>query len=849
MKISRLFILCALVLASCAPSAPGPKLAVDATTMDFNWNWNFTLGSMEDKNYEVEVDDSAWRGVKIPHDWSIEEGYRQEHTAGSNGFLPGGIGWYRKSFEVPKQWRGKEIIVRFEAVYNNSTVWINGHELGFYPNGYLDFEYNLTPYLKSGENVIAVRVDRRAYADARWYVGGGIYRNVHLSAHEKIHIPTTGIAVTTPKVSDMSAEVNASVEVANDSTEAAELTLKQQVLFGGESVASGEKSVSVAAGALAVVENQITIPSPKLWSIEEPSMYELKSELYEGSRLVETKMTSFGVRTLEYNPAKGFFLNGKYTRFKGVNIHHDLGCVGVAAYDAVLHRRLRKLQEMGVNAVRVAHNPQSESFYAMCDTMGLLVMDEFVDEWLKAKGKWIVQRSMSNIADSLQMGYSAHFAEWAEKDVKHMVRRNRNHPSIIMWSIGNEIEWTYNYYYRSATKPKGYGGLIYVGEVEKDNTQVKKRFAEYSGGHDPLAETAHDLVKWVKAADLSRPVTSGVVIPSVSRISGYTEALDIVGYNYKDWHYESDHEIYPDQLIFGSENVGQYFEWRAVMDKPYIPGIFVWTGIDYLGENGPWPMKGGDYSFFDFACFKTPRGHFFECLWSDTPKTHIVTTPKDQSEFKIGKDGSSYTIEYRKDPLRRWEWFDTFDKWKYTDGEPIVVQVYTNASEVELLLNGKSLGKKKRADFAEDNIILWQVPYAAGKLTAVGLEGGKEVSRYTLSTTGDVAEIFAKGDRCVIKSDGYDVTNIEVSLLDEKGRLVVDSDEEISIEIDENLQIIGVDNGNKRFVGSHKTNTILSDGGRALVVLQPKYGMSGASAVKFTTKSGKSFVLPVSYKE
>ncbi len=833
-------LLLAIFVSSCGGGDPQPQLQDGATTMDFNWGWRFTLGAMEDDFYQPKSDDSKWQSVKVPHDWSIESGYTQEHTAGSNAFLPGGVGWYRKSFNVPSQWKGKDIIVRFEGVYNNSTVWINGEELGFYPNGYLDFDYDLTPYLKGGENVIAVRVDRRAYADARWYVGGGIYRNVHLSAREKVYIPETGISVVTPKVSAQSAEVEVATEVVNGSVQDVDLVVKYSINGCCESkvLSEGEAKISLKAAAEGVVSTTIPLATPKLWSLESPRVYKLYTALYNGDQLLEERETQFGVRTIEFNASKGFLLNGESVKIKGVNIHHDLGCVGVAAYDAALYRRLNSLRAMGTNAIRVAHNPQSESFYTMCDTMGLLVMDEFIDEWRVLKDKWIIQRSKSGVADSLQMGYSAHFNEWAEKDIKHLVKRNRNHPSIILWSIGNEIEWTYPYYFRSAMRGGGYKGLIYTG-APSDQARVMEDFKKYSGGKDELSETAHELSSWVKSVDTSRPVTSGVVIPSVSRLSGYTDALDVVGYNYKDMFYEADHRIYPDKCIIGSENVGQYYEWSAVMDRDYIPGIFVWTGVDYMGENGPWPAKGGTYSFFDFACFKTPRGHFFETLWRDEPKTYLVTTPSEQSEFKVDDKGQ-FSVQWIKDPLRRWQWYENVaEKWKYTQGEKVMVQVYTNAPTAELFINDKSLGIKSRAKDALENVLLWEVPYEAGKLLAVGRdEKGDRLSCSSLVTSGDVASVKIESDKLSINSDGYDLANVEITLLDKDGVKVVDQDQEIVVKLGGDVKIVGIDNGSDKFVGDHQADRITTYNGRALVVLQSQYGASGVASVEISTASG-----------
>ncbi|MFR9652145.1 MAG: sugar-binding domain-containing protein, partial [Rikenellaceae bacterium] len=344
-----LTLLLALIATACSSSSP-------AESIDFNDGWRFTLGEMDSEYYDANTNDSSWQSIRVPHDWSIELGYTQENTAGSNGFLPGGIGWYRNTFEVPKQMRGKSIFVRFEGVYNNSHVWINGHELGFYPFGYLDFEYDLTPYLnESGENIITVRVDRRAYADSRWYVGAGIYRPVHLISRGEVYIPTHGQFITTPKITEESATINVRTEFTSNSDIGKTYDIVYQIYNSESVVCYKSQSVDVPIGEVTESCIDITIPTPKLWSPTSPNRYTLCTYISVGDELIEKREESFGIRTLEFNPAKGLLINGEYTKIKGVNIHHDLGCVGVALNNDVLRRRLRKMQELGVNAVRMAH--------------------------------------------------------------------------------------------------------------------------------------------------------------------------------------------------------------------------------------------------------------------------------------------------------------------------------------------------------------------------------------------------------------------------------------------------------------------------------------------------------------
>ena len=819
---------------------------------NFNHDWNFQKGTMESNFQETTIEASqGWRMVSIPHDWSIEEGYSQTNTAGSNAFLPGGVGWYKKEFSLPKKDRDKNIFIRFEGVYNNAQVWINGHDLGNFPNGYLDFEYRLTPYIRDGKNDLTVRVDRRAYADARWYVGGGIYRPVHLIVRDDLFIPSHGQQISTSKLTASNAEVRVVTELQSDCASSQKLTIDYKLFCNDRLIATdlAKQNVTLNAKDRQSTEMVFNIENPVLWDLDSPQRYLLQTTIQRDDEVViEQRKEYFGIRSAVFDAEKGFLLNGREVKIKGVNIHHDFGCLGVALYDKALYRRLKSLKDMGVNAIRTAHNPHSESLLAMCDTMGLLVMDEFVDEWIAVKKKWIVQRSMAGIADSLQNGYSQHFGECAERDIKSFVRRDYNHPSIILWSIGNEIEWSYPYYFASIAKKTGYTGLVFKGNHEANVRETEKKFKELSKGDDELARTAQSLSKWIKEVDKTRPVTSGIAIPIVSRISGYIDALDVVGYNYKDADYEADHKHFPEKSIIGSENVTQYFEWKAVLDKPYIPGIFIWTGIDYLGENGPWPSKGGHYSPFDFACFKTSRGHFFETLWNDAPKTHIVTTPASTSEFKHQADGS-FKTEFKGGWLRKWLWFETHDKWSYKNGEEVVVQVYTNAPKAELFLNGQSLGVKNRADFDEENIILWQVPYSAGELVAVGLdEENKPVSRYALRTAGEIAEIKVNCDNLSIVSDGCDLAHIEIELLDKEGTRVCDDPREISIETDENTKILGVDNGSDTFVGSHKSNKIVTHNGRALVIVQPNRLVKGTTTIVLTTEDGLRKELTLEYR-
>ncbi len=807
-------------------------------SIDFNFDWNFRLVSESDSLNASLFNAAGWRKVRLPHDWSMELGYRKESTAGSNGFLPGGIGIYYKDFSIPDSVKTSRIFIRFEAIYNRSHVWINGHHLGFSPNGYLDQEYELTDYLYHVKsNRVVVKVDRSAYADTRWYVGAGIYRNVTLISRNDIYIPTNGIGVVTPIVSEKNSKMLVTSEIVNRCAGVDEITLVHELRDNGKVLANRSSRNVLLKGNINRIEDELSVDNIVPWSIDTPKLYQLSTSVYHKGKKIDEKITEVGFRTIKFDANDGFFLNSKNIKIKGVNIHHDLGCIGVAAYDNAIYRRLKKLKQMGCNAIRTAHNPHSESLLAMCDSMGLLVMDEFIDEWKKPKDKWISKRSDKPVSKRLSSCYSDYFEADAEKDLKRFIKRDRNHPSVIIWSIGNEIEWTYPYYWASSKENKGFGGLIATDDPEKDRQAVKERFDKLSGGKDELSLTAASLVGYVKEIDTTRPVTSGVVIPNVSRVSGYTDVLDVVGYNYKDAFYETDHSLYPYQPIFGSENVGQYYEWKAVEDKAYIPGIFVWTGVDYLGENGPWPVRCGDYSFFDICGMKTPRGHFFECLWKNTPKTYIVTTPAAESEFKMLHDGSFKLVE-REGWIRRWEWYDTYRRWDWKNNDSIIVQVYSNATEVELFLNNQSLGRKKRVDFSSTNVMLWMVPYSDGIIKAVGYENGTAVSCDEMRTPQNARALGIEADKTSVKSDGYELVYLEISLTDKNGTLIYDSNSLITVDTDKKIELIGIDNGSVNIPSAKDSKSISLYKGKCVAVLRAVRGCKGQSVVSVRTSSG-----------
>lgn len=552
----------------------------------FSDGWKFLKGDAPGAE-AAAFDDVSWRGVDLPHDFSIEGAFSQQWASGT-GFLPAGIGWYRKSFELPAADKARCVRIMFDGVYKNSQVWCNGHLLGRRPYGYSSFHYDLTPYVEfGGHNVIAVRVDHHDFADSRWYPGSGIYRDVHLIVTDRIHLKTWGTFVTTPKVDAREAEIAVKVALANETREAAEVDVVcvLSAAKGKDPLSERVTRRTVAAAGEATITQTLRLDKPGLWSPQSPTLYDLSVRLFRGGKLIDEEHTAVGLRTFRFDPAKGFFLNGEGMKFKGVCIHHDAGALGAAVPLAVWERRLALLKQMGCNAIRMSHNPPAPELLDLCDGMGFLVMDEAFDEWTGAKHKWVAGR---NHGTPSMDGYNRDFNEWADADTRDMVLRDRNHPSIIMWSIGNEIDYPNDPFPRNAPE---------------------------------LAPIAKRLVAVVKQVDTTRPVTAAcAAMPS----NLFWPALDIVGYNYQEQLYAADHAKDPKRVIYGSENGRRLNQWLAVADNAFISGQFLWTGIDFLGEANAWPNRGSGAGLLDLAGFPKPAYYFRQSLWAEKPMVYLT---------------------------------------------------------------------------------------------------------------------------------------------------------------------------------------------------------------------------------
>lgn len=809
-----------LLIVFCLLGAGGTVVMADTgrTTLEFNGDWRFTRGDPAGAS-SPELDDSGWRTLRLPHDWSIETPHTRDHAGGSTAFLQGGIGWYRKHFMVASS---KAVWIVFDGIYNNARIWINGHELEPHPYGYTPFTRELTPYLKTdgAANLLAVRVDRSAYIDCRWYPGSGIYRDVKLIMTGDVHIPQWGTFVSTPVAEAEAAEVRIETTLRNTRDISTPVSLRSRIISpDGARTAEVITDLTLPRGASSVQQQQIRVPHPDRWDLDHPVLYQLEQAVVSGDQTLDSLVTPFGIRSLRYDAEEGFLLNGAKYIFKGVCLHHDAGCVGAAVPDAVWARRLQTLKDLGCNAIRTAHNPPSDAFLGLCDRMGFLVQDEAFDEWDHPKDKR--KNYNQETKDDETRGYTEYFSAWAQRDIQSMVLRDRNHPSVVMWSTGNEIEWTYPRYGQAA----GYwtqgrdGNLYYLEEPPHDADTIRRRFEASEPVGPELADTARKLAGWVRELDDTRPVTANLVMPSVSHISGFTDSLDIVGYSYRRAVYDYIHQRYPGTFMVGTENWTQWEEWEPVLEKPYLNGIFLWTGINYLGESRRWPRRGSDSGLLDFAGFMKPSAWMFKTLWSEQPTVRAFSEPLADSHYVL--DPASGEIRERPDRPRTWKWgwANVKEHWNYRDDQPVYVEAYANCDEVELLLNDRSLGVQRLTDQA-DRIFKWVVPFAPGNLVVKGRNRGAMVAEHCTRTAGDPVSIVLSVDRDTLCAGSEDVVHLTAQLVDAGGVPVRHQERRIRFAIEGDARNIGVDHGSTQITQDAKSDHCMTAQGRCLMILQ-----------------------------
>lgn len=749
----------------------------------FNRQWRFYLGDPPSARWG-ELNDSDWTALDLPHDWSITlERGPDEPSGASGGFFPMGRGWYRKTFTAPREWQGKNVFIEFEGVYMNAEVWLNENFLGRHPYGYTSFSYDLTPYLNLGEeNALRVCVDNSAQLNSRWYSGSGIYRPVWLHVGEPLHIPIWGVYVTTPEVSADSAlvKVRTTVEYTlpagqqNGYRPAQEVTLRTLVFApDGSQVGQAETSGPVQAGGSFEFVQEIQLNAPQLWSPDAPNLYRLECYVeYEG-QTADRCETTFGVRSLAYSAEQGFLLNGQPIKMKGGCVHHDNGVLGAASYPRSEERKVALLKASGFNAIRCAHNPPAPAFLDACDRLGMLVIDEAFDCWREGK----------NPHD-----YHVVFDDWWERDIEAMVLRDRNHPSVVVWSIGNEI-------------------------LERD-------------GRSNGAKIARMLAEKIRALDPTRPVTAAINgIWDAKRTWEDTDvvfaALDIGGYNYLWQRYESDHERHPQRIMFGTESfpLEAFENWSSVVKHPYVIGDFVWTSMDYLGESGIGrvhfdenPAFLGDYPWhqaycgdIDLAGFKRPQSYYRDVLWSGSPMVYIAV----HAPIPEGKQPT----------VTRWGWPDVRPSWTWpgSEGKTFKVDVYSSCEQVELFLNGRSLGTKASGP-DERHIAEFEVPYEPGELRAVGYNGGQPAAETQLQTCGEPFGLRLYPDRDAVAAG--DLCYISVEVIDEAGRLQPNAGNTVYFTLQGAGEILAVGSGDPTSTEHYRGNQRSAFRGRCLVVLK-----------------------------
>ncbi|WP_428327342.1 beta-galactosidase GalB [Mucilaginibacter sp.] len=757
---------------------------------DFDKDWHFHLGDVSNGEKE-SLNDAAWRTLNLPHDWSIEGKFSKDNPATpEGGALPGGIGWYRKTFTVPAASKSKLVYIDFDGVYQKSDVWVNGHHLGFRPNGYISFRYELTPYLNfGGKNTIAVKVDNSVQPNSRWYSGSGIYRNVWLVTTNKTAVNHWGTYVTTPKVDNQQATIH--IETSVHSADKAEL---KTTIYDAEGKAV--KSITTAINAAddkTAVKQDITIADPKLWSVELPYLYKVVSEVLVGNTVADTYTTPIGIRYFNFDADKGFTLNGKPVKILGVCDHHDLGSLGAAINTRALERQLQMLKEIGCNGIRTSHNPPAPELLDLCDKMGFIVMDEAFDCWEWKKATY---------------DYHLFFKEWHKRDLEDQILRDRNHPSVIIWSIGNEIP-------------------------QQSDTSALRLAPE-------LAGIVHSL-------DLTRPITTANDRPDTSNKIIKSGAIDLIGYNYHEFSYATFHDRYPGKKFIATETTsgletrGHYDMpsdsiriWPSRYDKPFtegnadnsvsaydnvrpawgstheatwkvmkkydfLSGMFIWTGFDYLGEPTPytWPSRSSYFGIIDLAGFPKDIYYMYQSEWTDKTVLHI------------------------------------FPHWNWTPGKTVDIWAfYNNADEVELYLNGKSVGIKKKT--GDDLHVMWRLKFEPGTLKAVSRKDGKVVLTREIHTAGAPAKIELTADRKNIKADGKDLSFITVKILDKDGNVVPNADNLVNFKLNGEAFIAGVDNGDPVSHDSFKVSYRKAFNGLALAIVQAK---EKAGAVTFTATS------------
>lgn len=744
----------------------------------FNFGWKFKLGDVLNAQLN-DFDDSNWRSLDLPHDWSIEGNVKFKNPSGNDGgYFPAGIGWYRKSFHVAAPQKDVNTTIYFEGIYMNSEVYINGKSLGIYPYGYTSFSYDLTPYLVYGKiNTIAVKVDNSRQKNSRWYTGAGIYRNVWFISKHNISVPKWGIGIKTESISAKVAIVRLNTTIENKNSTSAEVLVKTTIFdTAGNLIAKSQQRLETSKLDKKSLETVLTVKKPNLWSPDNPSLYIARVEVLKGKQLLDRVDTRFGIRSVTFNSKNGLILNGKTIKLNGGNVHHDNGSLGAAAYDRAEIRKAELLKAAGFNAVRSSHNPPSTKFLEACDSIGLFVIDESFDGWRSKKTDY---------------DYAMYFDQWAKKDVQAMVLRDRNHPSIILWSIGNEI-------------------------IERKEPRA--------------VTTAKMLRDAIREIDKTRPVVSAMTTwdNDWEIFDSLMAQHDVAGYNYQLHRAPKDHERVPERIIVQTESYPRdaFANWKLVNDHPYIIGDFVWTAMDYLGESGigRWyytgevtgehydrdlfPWHGAYCGDIDLTGSRKPISYYRDLLYNKGPKLHLAVREPNPEPLHIHE-----TL---------WSVWPTWDSWTWNgfEGKDLAVEVYSSYPKVRLYLNGSVVGEK----FTEENekfMATFHVSYVAGELKAVALDQtNKEVETRILNTASKPTQIRLKADRNYIKATGLDLSYITAEIIDGQGTVCPSEMDRISFEIEGPGLLVGIDNANLKDTELYKGSSRKVWKGRALGIVR-----------------------------
>jgi len=767
--------------------------------------WSFTLAD-EPEAWAKGYDDTAWRRLTVPHDWSVEQEFSPTNSSGT-GYLPGGIGWYRAHVSLREvgDVAGKHVRLVFHGVYKNARVWVNGYHVGGRPSGYAQFSFDLTEILSYGNSddlVVSVRVEHTDISDSRWYNGTGINRRVELEVHEPVRVAEYGTRFETVKADASTATMRIAQMLVNDTADAVAVRARHEL----RSLKSGrvhvfETTAELAAGASADTEVMAEVPQPELWSDTAPHLYRLTSTLSWGQGAGERRAVyeeTVGIRTFRFDANRGFFINGEPRKLKGVCLHEDAGPFGTAVPSEVWLRRLLKLQEMGCNAIRMAHNPHTPELYRLCDALGFFVIDEAFDEWENPKNKWWQGH---NVYPPRHQGYARDFHDWHERDLENMVDTHRNHASIIAWSIGNEIDYP-NDPYASA-----------MFEAMTGNNDANKSAKQRA--YDPnrpdarrLATIARKLAAIVRRKDSTRPVTVGSAFPELSRHTGFLEPMDLVGYNYKEHLYDEDHRKFPAQPIVGSENWHRYSDWQAVVRNDYVSGQFLWTGIDYLGETGGWPWHGSTAGLLTLAGFDKHSFHLRRSWWSDEPMAYLVTRPHGG----------------RAEQQNLWSHPELSRRWEPGDGQKVDVVCFSNGVP-RLSCGGEAIPLTR-----DEENGYWFAATSPKSLPLVleTLREGHVVARDELGPRGDAVRIDAAAwhasadaiGRCTAAGLSLEgVVQIECTLRDERGD-VANVDRIVTAEV-ESGALLGLENGDLSDNTPYSAQQRRTLDGRLVVFVRP----------------------------